>query len=249
MLSRQHRMHPTIAGLVSKAYYRDSIVSETIDGAGKPLARVVHPFTEPHAIEHAQIVWLNVPWHRHGGGGKRLQGYEVAEEEARATGVFLTSLNSHQRLEEETLSLAVLSPYRKQTQVLGDTLDGIRLETFPWLADGGSGRSVVHTVDSFQGNQADVVVVSLVRNNNLPIGRGLGFLDESQRMNVLFSRAERLLVLVGSWEFFVHQMSNMDPDPDHHLGHWRIALQYLDECFQCGNAIMVSGASVGRAEQ
>ncbi len=249
MLSRQHRMHPTIAELVSKAYYRDSIVSETMDGAGKPLARVVHPFLEPRGIEHAQIVWVDVPWRRHGRGGKRLQGYEVAEEEARATEAFLTSLSSRQRLEEETLSLAVLSPYRMQTQLLGETLDGIRLETFPWLADERSGRSVVHTVDSFQGNQADVVIVSLVRNNNLPIGKGLGFLDESQRMNVLFSRAERLLVLVGSWEFFVHQMSDTDPDPDHYLGHWRIALQYLDECIQCGKAIKVSNASVGRAKQ
>ena len=248
MLSRQHRMHPTIAGLVSKAYYRGSIVSETMDGEGKPLARVVHPFTEPHGIEHAQIVWLNVPWRRHRGGEQRPHGYEVAEEEAQATGAFLTSLNRRQWLEKKALSLAVLSPYRKQTQVLGDILDGIRLETFPWVSNARSGRSVVHTVDSFQGNQADVVVVSLVRNNNLGIGSGLGFLDESQRMNVLFSRAERLLVLVGSWEFFLHQVSNTDPDPDHYLGHWRIALQYLDECFQCGSAIKVSSASLGRAE-
>jgi superfamily I DNA and/or RNA helicase len=51
------------------------------------------------------------------------------------------------------------------------------------------------------------VIVSLVRNNDFSPGSGLGFLQESSRMNVLFSRAERLLVLVGSWDFFKHQVT------------------------------------------
>jgi len=61
---------------------------------------------------------------------------------------------------------------------------------------------LVNTVDSFQGNEAGVVVVSLVRNNRHRMPKAFGFLGEDERMNVLFSRAERLLVLVGSWDFF-----------------------------------------------
>ncbi|WP_194911130.1 AAA domain-containing protein [Catenulispora rubra] len=52
-------------------------------------------------------------------------------------------------------------------------------------------RNGFFTVDSFQGNQAEIIAVSLVRNNTRLSGDGLGFLVESPRMNVLLSHAER----------------------------------------------------------
>ncbi|MGH9057462.1 MAG: hypothetical protein ACRDYY_16635 [Acidimicrobiales bacterium] len=64
------------------------------------------------------------------------------------------------------------------------------------------------------------MAVSLVRNNTKPKEEGLGFLDRP-RMNVLLSRAERLLVLLGSWDFFVDQVSLIDrDDASHKLLHW-----------------------------
>jgi hypothetical protein len=100
---------------------------------------------------------------------------------------------------------------------------------------------VAHTVDSFQGNQADVIAVSLVRNNTLPIGEGLGFLDEAPRINVLLSRAERLLVLVGSWEFFEYQLRAVAIDDPHlPLWHWKKVLAKLAEYFVAGRAIRIA---------
>lgn len=58
------------------------------------------------------------------------------------------------------------------------------------------------TVDEFQGSEADIVIVSLVRNNGLPTWKSLGFLKEPNRMNVLLSRARQKLIVVGSWDFF-----------------------------------------------
>jgi superfamily I DNA and/or RNA helicase len=73
-----------------------------------------------------------------------------------------------------------------------------------------------HTVDSFQGNEADIVIISLVRNNHYAAPDGLGFLLDRERMNVLISRASRLLVLIGSWSFFERQVENMNrPDVEH----------------------------------
>ena len=67
--------------------------------------------------------------------------------------------------------------------------------------DGKPGTEVselVGTVDSFQGDEADIVVVSLVRNNHHSGSRALGFLSDERRMNVLLSRARWKLVVIGS---------------------------------------------------
>ena len=51
------------------------------------------------------------------------------------------------------------------------------------------------TVDNFQGEEADVVIVSLVRSN---ASGDIGFLKAPQRINVLLSRARSALVLIGN---------------------------------------------------
>ena len=62
--------------------------------------------------------------------------------------------------------------------------------------------SFCSTVNSFQGSEADIVVISLVRNNqHTTPAKALGFLRDSRRMNVLLSRAKWKLVLVGSLRF------------------------------------------------
>jgi superfamily I DNA and/or RNA helicase len=53
------------------------------------------------------------------------------------------------------------------------------------------------------------VVISLVRNNGEPAPRGLGFISDPSRLNVLSSRAAKLLVLVGSWDFFDDQTRDL----------------------------------------
>ena len=60
--------------------------------------------------------------------------------------------------------------------------------------------SRVYTVDEFQGKEEDIIIVSLVRNNkNYRTGE---FTKKYQRINVALSRARKMLVIVGSKEFF-----------------------------------------------
>ena len=77
--------------------------------------------------------------------------------------------------------------------------------SFPILSDLSPGIDTDRycgTVDSFQGNEADVVIVSLVRNNHhASLRRALGFLSDPRRMNVLLSRAKSTLYIIGSLEF------------------------------------------------
>ncbi|MEU2390424.1 AAA domain-containing protein [Streptomyces sp. NPDC007369] len=107
----------------------------------------------------------------------------------------------------------------------------------------------VFTVDSFQGNQARVVVVSLVRNNAAESGAGLGFLSNPARMNVLVSRAESLLVLVGSWAFLRHQVAEVPRDPES-VDPLRYAAAFadtLDAWFASGRAVRIPADLTGLA--
>ncbi|WP_350262028.1 AAA domain-containing protein (plasmid) [Pantoea sp. BJ2] len=70
--------------------------------------------------------------------------------------------------------------------------------------------SFCSTVDAFQGAEADLTIISLVRNNSdsYPLS-ALGILLDSRRMNVLFSRAKHQLVIVGSYQFLKHWASKI----------------------------------------
>lgn len=63
----------------------------------------------------------------------------------------------------------------------------------------------IGTVDRFQGMERDVVIVSLVRNNPR---RNIGFAKEPERINVAFSRAKELLVIVGCQTLFTQGARN-----------------------------------------
>jgi superfamily I DNA and/or RNA helicase len=106
---------------------------------------------------------------------------------------------------KEPPSLAVLSPYGQQVRRLAQAIAELRSVDLAHLSAFDSPLKAANfcgTVDSFQGSEADLVIVSLVRNNHHATIRGaLGFLSDFRRMNVLLSRARWQLVLVASTNF------------------------------------------------
>eukprot|EP00615_Pteridomonas_danica_P012228 CAMPEP_0114370596 /NCGR_PEP_ID=MMETSP0101-20121206/32620_1 /TAXON_ID=38822 ORGANISM="Pteridomonas danica, Strain PT" /NCGR_SAMPLE_ID=MMETSP0101 /ASSEMBLY_ACC=CAM_ASM_000211 /LENGTH=572 /DNA_ID=CAMNT_0001522187 /DNA_START=373 /DNA_END=2091 /DNA_ORIENTATION=+ len=60
-----------------------------------------------------------------------------------------------------------------------------------------SARVAVHTVDSFQGSECAVVIMSMVRSNNRHGKSSIGFLSDGRRLNVAITRAKDLLIVVG----------------------------------------------------
>lgn len=244
MLREQHRMHPHIGELISRAYYGGRLVNRT-ERDGTVLDRVIHPFDRPTGLAGVAIAWVDVPW---SGNDPRtrekgpLQGQPRYTNDAEAVALrnFLNVLGPDSGPSGE---LAVLSPYNQQVGLLRRRLRDVRLPAGLLLKPSlsskpGSVREGFHTVDSFQGNQADVIAVSLVRNNDRAPGIGMGFLSDSSRLNVLLSRAERLLVLVGSWEFFARQVGVVQLDDTNHvLWHWKRIMTDLEEWFSAGNAV------------
>ncbi len=93
-----------------------------------------------------------------------------------------------ERVLEERIDIGVISPYKNQVRYLRQQLH--RTKFFAPL------RSVisVNTVDGFQGQERDVIFISLVRANN---EGNIGFLSDLRRMNVAITRARMKLVLLG----------------------------------------------------
>jgi len=82
-------------------------------------------------------------------------------------------------------------------------------------------------VDSAQGSEADLVIVSLVRNNHRTGTSALGFLRDPRRMNVLLSRAKKQLVLVGSLEFLHEATRHVKESADDELAFIRVFLKTI----------------------
>ena len=88
----------------------------------------------------------------------------------------------------ELPTIAVISPYKRQVELLKE----LALHA-PALQAYGSKLSI-NTIDSFQGQERDVVYISMVRSNS---EGSIGFLSDVRRMNVAMTRARKRLVVIG----------------------------------------------------
>lgn len=93
-----------------------------------------------------------------------------------------------QRILDERIDVGVISPYRAQVQHLRRMI--CKREFFkPYRS-----LITVNTVDGFQGQERDIIVISLVRSND---EGQIGFLSDLRRMNVAVTRARMKLIILG----------------------------------------------------
>lgn len=86
-------------------------------------------------------------------------------------------------------NIAIITPYSKQVQLIRNELANASQNTSSKMSE-----VQVGTVDSYQGQEVDLVLFSAVRSNLL---KELGFLRDSRRLNVAITRAKRGLIIVG----------------------------------------------------
>lgn len=126
----------------------------------------------------------------------------------------LSTLNNYinkigkERFLAERLDVGIISPYKVQTQYLRQQIRK-REEFRPF-------RQVisVNTVDGFQGQERDIIIISLVRSND---NGQIGFLSDLRRMNVAMTRARMKLIIFG------------DKATLQHHTFYRKLIQYVDE--------------------
>jgi superfamily I DNA and/or RNA helicase len=187
MLTMQYRMHAQIMGFSSEKFYRGQLV---------PHHSVRHAGLEAYDPRFA----LDLPVEFIDTAGSGFM--EVAIPESRSTAnpeeanLLLTRLvqllapyepTEH---DQDPLSIGVIAPYRAQINYLKDAIEDSEVLNDLLL----QGRLSVGTVDSFQGQERDIIAISLTRSN--PQGE-IGFLSDIRRMNVGMTRARRKLLLVG----------------------------------------------------
>ena len=94
-----------------------------------------------------------------------------------------------QRLLDEHIDVGIISPYRAQVQYLRQ-----QIRKKDWIRPFRT-RISVNTVDGFQGQERDIIVISLVRSND---EGQIGFLRDLRRMNVAMTRARMKLIILGN---------------------------------------------------
>ena len=96
-----------------------------------------------------------------------------------------------QRLLEERIDIGIISPYRAQVQYLRQLVKrDDQLKPLRHIIS-------INTVDGFQGQERDIIIISLVRSNEQ--GQ-IGFLRDLRRMNVAITRARMKLIIMGDSE-------------------------------------------------
>ena len=203
MLTVQYRMHADIMGFSSEKFYGGQLVP--------------HP-----SVRHADLAAydprfapdLPVEFIDTAGCGF----LELAIPESRSTANPEEAHLLLERLEQllapcappeqdqRPLSIGVIAPYRAQINYLKDAIEDSAVLHDLLLQR----RLSVGTVDSFQGQERDIIAITLTRSN--PQGE-IGFLSDIRRMNVGMTRARRKLLLVGdsstlcSHPFFVELLA------------------------------------------
>jgi len=85
-------------------------------------------------------------------------------------------------------TIAVISPYKQQIQLLKEQLQH-SAALHPY-----GDKIAINTIDSFQGQERDIVYISMTRSNT---ENKIGFLSDTRRMNVAMTRARKKLVVIG----------------------------------------------------
>lgn len=193
MLHVQYRMHDDIMRVVNQFY------DEKLEcGLNNPDVERAHGFSTPWLSPSAHVVWLNMP------------PIEPCREKKDGTSYYndgeidvihrvLAELNDQWRHRvaagEPPKAVGVISFYAAQVERLRSRL----------LDDRGRFDALdlrVGTVDRFQGMERPVIIASMVRNN---ADGDIGFAKTPERINVALSRAQQLLLLVGSVPLFAYE--------------------------------------------
>lgn len=169
MLETQYRMEPSLMGFSSQEFYEGKLKAD-------------QSVLDRHKLFDINMLMVDTA----GAGFEEKVKKETLSTYNEGEADVLISLMEREPLEGK--SIGVILPYRAQVEQIRKRLAGSdALAPFLDQID-------VNSVDAFQGQERDMIFISMVRSNH--IGE-IGFLKEYRRMNVAMTRARHRLVIVG----------------------------------------------------
>lgn len=195
----QHRMHPEISKFPREQFYQ---TENALNDLEKP-----KPIQELRAWNYnkyeSRSIWIDVR-------GKTVKNYNQKEVDVliQHLEIFLEYAENNPQPEGKEWTVACLTFYRGQ-----ETLIREKLQKLTGNENGFSNFNVkgkhkinikLHTVDKFQGHEADIVFLSMVQTSRD------GFLDNPNRLNVAITRAKFQLVIIGHHEYFLTKSQSND---------------------------------------
>lgn len=181
-LSVQYRMHPTIGSLISKVFYDDEIQN----GIPAEDRNIGIPKYDDIAIE-----WISTSSRPDKERSEMREGNapNYTYKNTLEINLIKDKLIELDESVPEKTQVAVITAYRAQKYALNNMVKQHKYNNLTVEVD---------TVDAFQGSQKEIVIYSTVRSNK---NKRIGFLSLEARLNVAFSRAKSLLIIVGDHRF------------------------------------------------
>lgn len=198
LLTVQYRMNEAIMAFSSRWFYHGQLKA-----APEAAQRLVSPLDTP-------LTWIDTSGSSGNSGISGASGTAGTTEARTRTGSLTNSqearlvihtlrdyidMVSPGRVESERVDFGIITPYRGQARLIRRLLK--MQHYFRKLRR----HITVGTVDGFQGQERDVIVISLVRSN---ADGQIGFLRDLRRMNVAMTRARMKLIIVGNAETLSH---------------------------------------------
>lgn len=244
-LTEQRRMHPAIAKIVSDCFYGGKLADNPKKAA---IYRSKKPIVGKWSAteEFKPVTFIDLPYVRSeprcGCEDRRPPWNNPKEVEAVITALSKLEVVGQVNEDGRAPTLAILSPYREQVKLIRNGIaraDGL-LTNLKRFDAPFPDNEYCGTVDSFQGDEADVVLVSLVRNNHhsTPM-KALGFLQDDRRMNVLLSRAKWMMIVVGCLDFYKHVVEFAETQPKTNVGFLKLFLKTLKDVKNAGDAAVI----------
>ncbi len=207
LLQYQHRMHPDISAFARKHFYDGKALMDDTAHTKRELYRRLgygSPFLMKHVKRKKEV-----------GSGKRRKprrySYERQDENRYEVNSMLDELGKilDKLPQNGTHRIALLTFYKSQFRLICQELaNNLRAEKEKILKRerfnvfmGKNVEVVINIVDKFQGQEADIVFLSMTRN------RGTGFLDNPNRLNVALTRARHLQIIFADKNFLKKQKS------------------------------------------
>jgi ATP-dependent RNA/DNA helicase IGHMBP2 len=172
LLDVQYRMNPQIMAFPNRWFYANKLVA--------------HHSTERHFFKEGRgVLFVDTA----GAGFDEEHNAETQSVRNPSEAEFIRqhwSMLLDAEDYEHAISAALIAPYSEQVRFLTAQFEELRDTTRQYIR--------IQTIDSFQGQERDAVVISLVRSNSR---NEIGFLRDYRRMNVAMTRARYRLVMVG----------------------------------------------------